>query len=187
VENDLVGTWKFIPSIGEKLFARPSIIILKKNGCYEIHNPPIWLRKICKPPAKIFMSESCGEIIIGNWTWGRRKPSVGLNGIDNFGGHILGKRQPYQLQYCRIAPDITPLRCWQWMSQETQCPHCQRKNNLMCEIKEPIYEFDTYDHQKLEIEELENLRCFVIVIGIFLMVIGLLYKVFRKNLKLLVR
>ncbi|MDR1290541.1 MAG: hypothetical protein LBK06_05010, partial [Planctomycetaceae bacterium] len=110
VTNDLVGTWRFIPPISKKLFAKPSIIILKRDGSYEIHNPPIWVRKKCKPPTKIFMSESCGEIITGNWTLGKRKPSAGFNGIDQFGLHIQGKRQPYQLQYCRVAPDITPLR-----------------------------------------------------------------------------
>lgn len=171
-ENDLIGTWKFKPTIENRLFAKPSIIILKKDGCYEIHNPPIWLRKMCKPPTKIFISETCEEIIIGNWFFAKKgMAGVSFVGIDGFGGYIIGKRAPYQLHYCRIAPDVTPLRRWQWVSKEIQCPLCQKNNTPIREIKEPIYEFDTYDPRKLELEESEYSGRIVAVIGIIIIMV----------------
>jgi hypothetical protein len=177
VEHDLNGKLRFKDG---KLFARPSIMILRKDGSYEIHNPPLWLRKMCEFPTKIYETKSCGEIIIGEWSLTRFSkqgyPYVRLEGIKGLTLEVHGRYPPYQLWYYRAGPELSPLRCWQWYSGEIQCLHCLGEEYWLHEIKEPIYESDSFDHERLEEGERESIRHTWMAIGILLMLMGVLYE-----------
>jgi hypothetical protein len=172
VEYDLIGTWKFK---SRKLFASSSIIVLKKDGSYEIHNPPIWLRKMCEFPTKIYGTKLCGEIIVGDWDLTRfserSHPYVRLKGIKGLRFTVHGRYPPYQFWYYRAGPELSPLRCWQWYSNEPQCSHCSGDKYWLYEVKKPTSESDTFDYEKLEEEERESLRYTMMAMGILLMLI----------------
>jgi hypothetical protein len=149
LKEDLIGTWKLKPLIDfstpSYFFKKPSFIILRSDGCYEIHNPPDYLKPkylkpeeylkefpekchkvYCIPVPQIHLSPSCQRVICGNWEFSDYvDPGIAFNGIFHFGHRIQGKSSPYQLWYCDIAPDITPLYRWERISKETKCPYCQ--------------------------------------------------------------
>jgi hypothetical protein len=149
LKEDLIGTWKLKPLINFStpfyFFKKPSFIILRSDGCYEIHNPPEYLKlKYLKPEEylkavpekyhkeyrdpvpKIYLSSLCQQVICGTWNFSDYgNPGIGFNGIFNFGHRIQGKSSPYQLWYCEIDPDVTPLYRWERISKDTKCPYCQ--------------------------------------------------------------
>jgi hypothetical protein len=139
LEDDLVGTWEFyapiwhhsIPITLDSLFTKkqPSLMILKQDGSYEIHNPPKYLKKFLDlQPQKQFTS-SCGQVSIGKWEiseWRSVAKQTNIAFDDLRCGHRLqGRSNPYQLWYCEVAPDATPLYTWKRISKEIKCPNCQ--------------------------------------------------------------
>jgi hypothetical protein len=149
LKENLIGTWKLKPLINFStpfyFFKKTSLIIIRSDGCYEIHNPPEYLKpkylkpeeylkevpekdhKVYREPEpKIHLSPLCQRVICGNWRFSDYgNPRIGFEGIFNFSHRIQGKSSPYQLWYCEVDPDITPLYRWERISKETKCPYCQ--------------------------------------------------------------
>lgn len=121
-DEELIGTWELKNHLVHHNVL--SLIILKRDGIYEIHNPPSCLENYCEPKPDVFESPTCKTVITGKWINGRWKPGIEFKGIYNFGPKIQGATPPYQLWYSEISPDITPLYIWEKTSTQTTCPMC---------------------------------------------------------------
>jgi hypothetical protein len=131
MKDDLVGTWE-LPLPITTLFTKKqsSLIMLKQDGTYEIHNPPQYLKKFCDLQQKKLSTISCGQVTIGEWIiitsfYTPQESSVVFEGISCFAHRLRGRSNPYQLWYCEGDPDIDHMYKWKRISKETKCPYCQ--------------------------------------------------------------
>ncbi|MDR2116101.1 MAG: hypothetical protein LBP87_06955 [Planctomycetaceae bacterium] len=127
VEEDLIGTWELISP--RPLFTKiqPSLMILKRDGSYEIHNPTRYLKKFCDSQPKKQFTVPCGLVTAGEWditTHIGLMSEITFKGIPKSIHNLHGRYPPYQLWYFEGIPDM-PLCKWERISKETKCPYCQ--------------------------------------------------------------
>jgi hypothetical protein len=131
LKEDLIGTWELItPITVHSLFIKkqPSLIILKQDESYEIHNPPKYVKRFCESLPKKQIAISCGQVIVGGKWFIHTSPLdsiVGFKEAPDFAHRLRGRSDPYQFWYCEFDPDVAPMYRWKRISKETQCPYCQ--------------------------------------------------------------
>jgi len=135
----LVGTWQW-RSHDEYGFAtkpdKPSLMILRNDGRYEIHNPPTYIavpapkyvRESIADQAKYYRSPACGLIVVGKWSGdgGDQKinRAIRLKGLEFQEGFLGGKTAPFIIYQYWCDPDVIPSEKWDWVSKEMKCPNC---------------------------------------------------------------
>jgi hypothetical protein len=129
-EENLVGTWELTSSITTLITkTQSSLIILKQDGNYEIHNPPKYLKKFCDLQQKKLSTVSCGQVATGEWLIITlsitHESNVVFEGTTRFAHRLRGRSNPYQLWYCEGDADVDPMYKWKKISKETKCPYCQ--------------------------------------------------------------
>jgi hypothetical protein len=137
-ENELIGTWKLDKTLWVTENYNNSLIVIRRDGFYEIHNPPkviIEKLELNDPLPKLYLSKTCKYIIVGKWKHHfpskHAPPKLRANLLDFseikwFRLQFFGFAPPYYMVFYSGDPDGTPKYCWYKISKDDKCPCCLR-------------------------------------------------------------